>query len=163
MYVITKRNCNCFFGGSVIESTTLPVTLSLDKCQLPIVIGNVIVSISFRLQITKLPLSAQLYARSSFDWRCRSSSKWPRTRHFGSSLVVCVACCAAVCPRLGRLPVAGPSRWSRDLLDPFGNHCAAFRLAVSQRKRRKSWLKRMWNGMRTSSFRRRNRGILGPS
>ena len=58
MYVITKRNCNCFFGGSVIESTTLPVTISLDKCQLPIVIGNVIVSISFRLQITKLPISA---------------------------------------------------------------------------------------------------------
>ena len=44
--------------GSVIESTTLPITLILEQCQLPIVIGNVIVSISLQLQITKLPISA---------------------------------------------------------------------------------------------------------
>ena len=50
-----------FFRGSVIESTTLPITLILEFCQLPIVIGNVIVSISFQLQITKLPISGACF------------------------------------------------------------------------------------------------------
>jgi len=36
-----------FFRGSVIESTTLPIPLILKQCQLPIVIANVIASISF--------------------------------------------------------------------------------------------------------------------
>ena len=46
-----------FFRGSVIESTPLPITLIVEFRQLPIAIGNVIVPISFQLQITKLPIS----------------------------------------------------------------------------------------------------------
>ena len=42
-----------FFRGSEIESTTLPIPLLLEKCQLPILI----VSIRFELQIPKLPIS----------------------------------------------------------------------------------------------------------
>ena len=48
-----------FLQGSLIESTTLPITLILELCQLPIVIGNVIVSIDFQLPITKLPISGR--------------------------------------------------------------------------------------------------------
>jgi len=47
-----------FYRGSLIESTTLPIPLLLEQCQLPIAIGNVIVSIGFESQIPKLPISA---------------------------------------------------------------------------------------------------------
>ncbi len=53
-----KKKLWLFFRGSVIKSTTLPITLILEQCQLPIVIGNVIVSINFESPITKLPIAA---------------------------------------------------------------------------------------------------------
>ncbi len=49
-----------FFRGSVIEPTTLPITLIFEWCQLPLVIGNVIVSINSQSQIDKLPISGEL-------------------------------------------------------------------------------------------------------
>jgi len=58
LYVLIKSDCNRFCRGSAIESTTLPITLILEFCQLPITIGNVIVSIRFQSQMTKLPISA---------------------------------------------------------------------------------------------------------
>jgi hypothetical protein len=47
MNVYKTKKLIVFSVCSVVESTTLPITLILEKFQLPIVIGNVIVSIDF--------------------------------------------------------------------------------------------------------------------
>ena len=69
-----------FRSVSSIESTTSPITLILDKST--IVIGNVIVSIHFKLQITKLPMSG--------DWRPATPSKGLATPAILPEIVVFV-------------------------------------------------------------------------
>ena len=46
-----------FFSGSVIESTTLPITLILSNANYQILLVIVVDSISFQLPITQLPIS----------------------------------------------------------------------------------------------------------
>jgi hypothetical protein len=46
-----------FFSGSVIESTTLPITLILSNANYQILLVIVVDSISFQFPITQLPIS----------------------------------------------------------------------------------------------------------
>ncbi len=52
-----KTNFSCFFSGSVIESTTLPITLILSNVNYQMYLVIVVDSISFQLPITQLPIS----------------------------------------------------------------------------------------------------------
>jgi len=48
---------NCIFSGSVIESTTLPITLILSNANYQMQLVIVVDSISFQSPITQLPIS----------------------------------------------------------------------------------------------------------
>ena len=57
LHVIIKNNRFCFFRGSVIESTLLPITLILEQCQSPM--GNVIAPTNFELPISGRVIDAK--------------------------------------------------------------------------------------------------------
>ena len=57
-----------FFSGSVIESTTLPITLILSNANYQMQLVIVVDSISFRLPITQLPISGCLAPALPLLW-----------------------------------------------------------------------------------------------